>query len=645
MRSPYLVLLLCLAMTGTALAQENFTIEPAQPKAGDLITITYAPAGVLMGSLRPVEAAYYETGFAVNGWKSIAAENLRLQREGKKYTATIQTDTGAHFLFFSFSADKQFDNNNNNGYYVMLHEGDKPRRGANNALSLFYQYYGRNVGVESSAAKALEALQKEMELYPADRKNYLVTYVRLLNSAKKEEAPRLVQKEIEALLKSGLKEETDYALLEAVYNTARLPEQARLVTALRKEKYPNGRWQMEEYVRKFYAESDPLKAQRMADTMLQKIESDPAWASYKGNEAGFRQQPLYLFSDKKDYAGLENALANITFSSEADKASLLNNIAWEIQKSGQHLDIAERFSRFATQWAKNEMNAPSAKKPAHITTKEWENQRKYSYAMYADTYAMVMYRMGEYKKALPYARDAALKIHNGNDAEQNNTYALIAEKTLPKKQYREEILNFVRNGRSTGEMTAILKRAYVAEKGSEEGFENYMEAVRKEQYLKLVAELRKKMINEPAPSFALLDLDGNKVDLGSLKGKTVVVDFWATWCGPCIASFPGMQKAVNRFKENPAVQFVFIDTWESGDNKKQKVAEFITSTKYNFRVLMDDENKIVEEYKVEGIPTKFIIDPNGNIRFKSVGFSGSDEKVVEEITAMIELATDSKKVF
>ena len=107
-----------------------------------------------------------------------------------------------------------------------------------------------------------------------------------------------------------------------------------------------------------------------------------------------------------------------------------------------------------------------------------------------------------------------------------------------------------------------------------------------------------------------------------------------------------MQRTVNKFKDNPDVVFLFMDTWENDSNRVQKVTDFIAKNKYTFNVLYDDpkakegnEFVVVENFKVEGIPTKFVIDRNSNIRFKSVGFSGSADATVNELTAMIDMAS------
>jgi len=154
----------------------------------------------------------------------------------------------------------------------------------------------------------------------------------------------------------------------------------------------------------------------------------------------------------------------------------------------------------------------------------------------------------------------------------------------------------------------------------------------------MMENLKKEMLNKPAPDFNLKDFDGNFVKLSDLKGKVVVVDFWATWCGPCKMSFPALQKVVNKYKDNPDILILALDTWEREKtvaDKEQKVKAFIADHKYTFKVLFDDAD-IVSKYEVTGIPTKFIIDKNGMMQFKTIGFE-SEQKMIAEMEAQFEL--------
>lgn len=163
---------------------------------------------------------------------------------------------------------------------------------------------------------------------------------------------------------------------------------------------------------------------------------------------------------------------------------------------------------------------------------------------------------------------------------------------------------------------------------------------------KLKADLAEKMIRKPAPAFSLRDLDGKKVSLTDLKGKIVILDFWATWCIPCKASFPGMQLAVKKYKNKPNVKFLFVDLWENGDYYADEVRKFINDNHYNFRVLLDERlsggknTKVGQLYGINAIPTKVVIDKKGDIRFVFTGNSGTPNKILDEVTAMIELANN-----
>jgi len=112
----------------------------------------------------------------------------------------------------------------------------------------------------------------------------------------------------------------------------------------------------------------------------------------------------------------------------------------------------------------------------------------------------------------------------------------------------------------------------------------------------------------------LTNSDGKKVHLSDYKGKVIVLDFWATWCGPCRASFPKMQELVKKYKDKN-VEFFFINVWEKMNpvDLKANVTDFIKENKYSFNVLYDFKDEIVSQYKIDAIPSKIIIDKKGNI--------------------------------
>ena len=107
-----------------------------------------------------------------------------------------------------------------------------------------------------------------------------------------------------------------------------------------------------------------------------------------------------------------------------------------------------------------------------------------------------------------------------------------------------------------------------------------------------------------------------------------------------------MKQALSRFKDDSTVKFLFIHTWEREDGTlaTKNAKKYVDDNKYPFEVLMDLKdaetglNKVIESYQVSAIPTKFVIDKQGNIRFKFTGAAPGDDAAVEEVATMIELA-------
>lgn len=119
-------------------------------------------------------------------------------------------------------------------------------------------------------------------------------------------------------------------------------------------------------------------------------------------------------------------------------------------------------------------------------------------------------------------------------------------------------------------------------------------------------------VGQKAPNFKLMDLNGKQVSLASLKGKGVVLNFWATWCSPCRAELPDFQKEHRRGKKYRVV------TVNLRENKKT-VQNFVKKGKYTFPVLLDTKGQAANLFKVRGIPTTYFIDKNGIVREVVVG--------------------------
>ena len=135
------------------------------------------------------------------------------------------------------------------------------------------------------------------------------------------------------------------------------------------------------------------------------------------------------------------------------------------------------------------------------------------------------------------------------------------------------------------------------------------------------------MLNKPAPDFKLKDINGKTVSLADYKGKTLIIDFWATWCVPCRNSFPAVKMAVEKYKNDPDVKFLFIDTRETESNYPELAKKFMADNNYPFYYVFDEKsddgklNATFKKYVMPGIPTKYFIDKNGIIKYRMIGFS------------------------
>jgi peroxiredoxin len=122
-------------------------------------------------------------------------------------------------------------------------------------------------------------------------------------------------------------------------------------------------------------------------------------------------------------------------------------------------------------------------------------------------------------------------------------------------------------------------------------------------------------MGDTAPDFLLEDTDGKKVSLASLRGKVVLVNFWATWCPPCRAEMPSMEK-LNQAMANEDFVMLAINVEENG---RSVVPEFLKKTPHKFSILYDDQGVVQNLYGVYKFPESFVIRKDGIVDDKVIG--------------------------
>jgi len=139
-------------------------------------------------------------------------------------------------------------------------------------------------------------------------------------------------------------------------------------------------------------------------------------------------------------------------------------------------------------------------------------------------------------------------------------------------------------------------------------------------------------IGDLAPDFQLEDTKGNKVSLSDLRGKIVLVNFWATWCPPCIEEMPSMER-LNEVIAGDDFVMLAINTEEKG---RSVVPAFLEKTPYTFPILYDDKGVVQKRYGVFKFPESFIIRKDGTVAEKIIGpLDWSSRKTITYLKGLI----------
>jgi thiol-disulfide isomerase/thioredoxin len=613
---------------------KGVNITPVKPRIGDNISVIYNPA-FKNAQLKDVnEIILYASLVRPNGLTKLS--EVKMEKNGNLWQGSfLMGDSLAKVILFRFDSGELTDDNNGNCLSSLVYnEKGNPVGKSHFVMSLLYKYGGMSNGfpVIADKEKAVKEIELENKLYPPEQDH--IEYVRKLyktyqESYSDEKIARQAIDDIVTYCKGNKLEENEALKVVTILRGLKQDAKADEISADYRKKHPTGEFAKEERLNIVCGETDKQKRVDLIRRCMKEIPNMSA-----DERSSLEHALVQALIELKKF----NEAYNVISAMKPEDGSMYNSLAWAAIENGENIEKAAG-------WAKKGVdifrNADASKKPAGITLKDWKNGNRISLLNVLDTYAAGLTRLGKMEEAERCYDEVFLnaKLMLAEDFHARYVECIVKNNNFEKAvKVAEECLTI---GKSSDKLIDSYKTAFLKTKGTEADFAKTMEEVKSRELKKAKEKLAKELINKPAPQFSLKSVDGKTVKLADFAGKVVVVDFWATWCGPCKASFPALQKVYEKYKDNAEIVILAVNTWENekGIVREKNVNKFIEDNKYTFNVLFDLDDKesaVVTRFGVEGIPTKFIIDKEGNIQFKTVGFN--DEKtMLDEIAQQFEM--------
>ena len=626
MKSQYL--LVCfLSLIGQSV-NAQFCQLPEKPQLGQVVSFTYTPPLTALSKDSVLEGRYVRYG-APAMMHTSRPTTVRLIRRGNDYVgqlpAASRDITGTMLLVKTAQMPQQIDL-----YAVPVYDaaGQITPHALGGQASVYTRtHFLYDAGSRPDPNRVVALYEQELKQHPDLRPLYWSDYLAALVKQRKPGYGPKVKAGIESYLAS-----------RPTPTAAEIAAGVQLYESM-------GDFPKANALRERQKTVDPAGSLAQKDRSLS-IRNEPDWTRKKAAYQSF----LKDFPNSAYGPALTVMMTDGYFKNN-DINGLL---AFVEQQPAAHTDVL-MLNTLANQLAEERRSLPEAQqlvtramtilktqpKPQSVTG-NWETEKQSRQRLLMTTYARTLQQQGKYADAYT----AYQQVMKPDDAENsdpatNERYFLCALQTNHAAEARPTAEADVQFGRATSGLKKALRNWYAKQPGqSEAKADAYIADLEADLRAEQRDELRELLINEPAPAFSLTDLKGRTISSSALRGKVVVVDFWATWCLPCIASFPAMQQAQTRFQNDPNVRFLFVNTREGGP--VQRVYDFMDKHPYPFVVPLDGQQKMAKAYKVQGIPTKVVIGPDGRVRYRHVGYSGNAETTVDELTMVVEMLKEGQ---
>lgn len=522
------------------------------------------------------------------------------------------------------------DNNLDQGFVIKLNNTE-PIETDLDELKLSHnegQYFFKLKFSPKNIVEKYESIFRKSPHLKLDPYNFY-PYLNVLSTVNSDKA-NLEARQLASILQEK-KNESDLIAAENLYNFLKDSDKEDSLSVAILKQYPTGLLAKTKHLRKFFKDAnDP--AQKLDSVALIKYISDfnNNYPKDKYDDQMSDQMNALVFKTiigNKDWDKTEDFAKR--FKNQLSVADAYNAKAWEladgdnISSDGKDLEFAEKLARKSLEILEIKTN--------NLGKYEQKSDYDRTLMYYTDALALVLYKEKKYQEAF----DQMSEIIESPFIEDSNRerYVLYAQKAKGDNFAKNYLSNLLQEQNISDKLFDQLATIYKSQNLPLEKIEKLRLEQKKIATKKSREELMKLYSGDlKAKDFELSNLKGDKVKLSDLKGKIVVLDFWATWCGPCREAFPHMQELVKNYDKNEVV-FLFVNTMETKKPAEiiKSVSKFIKDNKYeDLNVVFDLDNDVSKKYLVQGIPTEIIIDKEGNLLSRSVGYDANLGALINE---------------